>query len=101
MLRETIREIHLQSRGTYAFLRVHAELRLGLGVRVGRKRLERLMGAQGLVGVTRRRRRPTTRRDLQAVPNDDLVAREFSRDRPNQLWVADITEHRTLEGRVY
>jgi putative transposase len=100
-LRETIGEIHRQSRGTYGSPRAHAELRLGLGVRVGRKRVERLMRAQGLQGVTRRRRRGTTRRDPEAVPNDDLVARQFSPDGPNQLWVADITEHPTLEGKVY
>jgi putative transposase len=99
VLRETIGEIHRQSRGTYGSPRVHAELRLGLGMRVGRKRVERLMCAQGLQGVTRRRRRGTTRRDPQAVPNDDLVARQFSPDGPNQLWVADITERPTLEGR--
>jgi transposase InsO family protein len=100
-LRETIVEIHRQSRGTYGSPRVHAELRLGLGVRVGRKRVERLMRCAELQGVTRRRRRGTTKRDSQAVPNDDLVARQFSPHGPNQLWVADITEHPTLEGKVF
>jgi putative transposase len=100
-LRETIVEIHRQSRGTYGSPRVHAELRLGLGVRVGRKRVERLMRCAELQGVTRRRRRGTTRRDPHAVPNDDLVARQFSPHGPNQLWVADITEHPTGEGKVY
>jgi putative transposase len=100
-LRETIREIHRQSRGTYGSPRVHAELRLGLGLRVGRKRVERLMRAEQLQGVTRRRRRGTTRRDPHAVPSDDLVVRQFSPDRSNALWVADITEHPTAEGKVY
>jgi putative transposase len=100
-LASTIRTIHRQSRGTYGSPRVHAELRLGLGVRVGRKRVERLMRAEGLHGVTRRRRRGVTKRDAAAVPNDDLVARRFRPDGPNQLWVADITEHPTSDGRVY
>lgn len=100
-LRQTITEIHRQSRGTYGAPRVHAELRLGLGIHVGRKRVERLMRAEGLQGVTRRRRRGLTRRDAAAVPNDDLVARRFSPQGPNELWVADITEHPTDEGRVY
>jgi putative transposase len=100
-LRETIGEIHRQSRGTYGAPRVHAELRLGREIRVGRKRVERLMRQAGLQGVTRRRRHGTTKRDPQAVPNDDLVARQFSPDGPNQLWVADITEHPTAEGKVY
>ena len=100
-LSAAIREIHRQSRGTYGAPRVHAELRLGREIRVGRKRVERLMREQSLQGVTRRRRRGTTKRDPQAVPNDDLVARQFSPDGPNQLWVADITEHSTAEGKVY
>ena len=100
-LRATIRDIHSQSRGTYGAPRVHAELRLGLGIRVGRKRVERLMRAEGLRGITRRRRRGLTRRDPAAVPNDDLVARQFSPNGPNELWVADITEHPTDDGRVY
>lgn len=97
----TIREVHRQSRGTYGAPRVHAELRLGLGINVGRKRVERLMRTENLQGVTRRRRRGLTRRDATAVPNDDLVARQFSPKGPNQLWVADITEHPTDDGRVY
>jgi putative transposase len=100
-LRMTIREIHRQSRGTYGAPRVHAELRLGLDIRVGRKRVERLMRSDGLQGVTRRRRKGLTRRDAAAVPNDDLVARQFRPDGPNQLWVADITEHPSAEGKVY
>lgn len=100
-LASTIATIHRQSRGTYGSPRVHAELRLGMGIHVGRKRVERLMRAEGLEGVTRRRRRGLTKRDAAAIPNDDLVARQFSPDGPNQLWVADITEHPTPEGRVY
>jgi putative transposase len=98
---ETIREIHRQSRGTYGAPRVHAELRLGRDIRVGRKRVERLMRAASLQGITRRRRRGLTRRDAAAVPNDDLVHRRFSPEGPDRLWVADITEHPTDEGRVY
>lgn len=96
-----IENIHRQSRATYGSPRVHAELRLGLGIRVGRKRVERLMRAQGLQGVTRRRRKGCTRRDRDAVPSDDLVVRRFSPDGPDRLWVADITEHPTGTGKVY
>ena len=97
-LRSTIAVIHRWSRGTYGAPRVHAELRLGMGIHVGRKRAERLMRADGLQGVTRGRRRGLTKRDADAVPNDDLVARRFSPEEPNELRVADITEHPTVEG---
>jgi putative transposase len=53
---EQIRDIHARSRGTYGAPRVHAELRLGLGVRAGRKRVARLMRSAGIIGVHRRRR---------------------------------------------
>jgi putative transposase len=99
---EMIREIHCQSRCTYGSPRVHAELRLGEGIRVGRKRVERLMRQVGIEGIhTRRRKRGCTRRDPNAVPSDDLVNRCFTVAGPDRLWVSDITEHPTLEGKVY
>ncbi len=96
-----IREIHARSRGTYGAPRIQAELRLGLEVRVGRKRVARLMRAGGIVGVHRRRRHGLTRRDPAATPAPDLVARQFSPPAPDRLWVADITQQRTSEGWLY
>lgn len=93
-----IREIHTMSRGTYGVPRVHAELRLGCGVRCGRKRVARLMRASGLQGIYIRR----THRRWSAPPvHDDLVQRRFVADAPNRLWLTDITEHPTREGKVY
>ncbi len=93
-----IAEIHQLSRGTYGSPRVHAELRLGRDVRCGRKRVARLMRTAGLQGAFRRR----TRRRQPAPPvHDDLVQRRFVADAPDKLWVTDITEHPTREGKVY
>ena len=100
-LSEQIRDIHASSRGTYGAPRVHAELRLGLGVRVGRKRVARLMREHGLAGVHRRRGRGLTRRDPVAVPAPDLVQRNFTPPASDRLWVADITQQRTDEGWLY
>jgi putative transposase len=100
-LTETILEVHRQSRGTYGAPRVHAELRLGAGIRVGRKRVARLMRQASIEGVYRRRRRGCTRRNPEAVPSDDLVNRRFSVDGPDKLWVSDITEHPTDTGKVF
>ena len=100
-LTEQIREIHTQSRGTYGSPRVHAELVLGEGIQVGQKRVERLMRRAGLEGIYRRKKHSTTRRDPKAALSDDLVNRQFSVDRPDVLWVGDVTEHPTTEGKVY
>jgi putative transposase len=100
-LTDQIRQIHARSRGTYGAPRVHAELRLGLDVHVGRKRVARLMRAAGLQGCHRRRLRGLTRRDPDAVPAPDLVERNFTPPGPDRLWVADITQQRTDQGWLY
>ena len=91
-------EIHAMSRGTYGVPRVHAELRLGRGVRCGRKRVARLMKLARLQGIYRRRGKH--RRPAPAV-HDDLVRRRFVADAPDRLWLTDITEHPTGEGKLY
>lgn len=78
------------------------QLRLGHGIRVGRKHLARLMRHAGLVGVHRRSTRPaTTLRDAAAKPAPDLVDRHFTVAALNQLWVADITYLPTAAGFLY
>jgi putative transposase len=101
LLGEQIRQIHAHSRGTYGAPRIHAELRLGLGVHVSRKRVARIMCEHGLQGVHRRRRGGLTRRDPAATPAPDLVQRRFAPPGPDQLWVADITQQRTDQGWLY
>ena len=59
-LTERIRVIHKKSRGTYGSRRIHAELRLEHGIRVGKKRVERLMALAGLSGCLPRPRKRTT-----------------------------------------
>jgi putative transposase len=100
-LLKRIRTIHAGSRQTYGAPRVHAELRAS-GERHGRKRVARLMRGAGLAGASHRRGGPvTTRRAKEACPAPDLVDRDFSATRPNQLWVADITFVPTLAGFLY
>jgi putative transposase len=95
-----IREIHTQSRGTYGSPRVHAELRRQ-GIRVGRKRVERLMAAADLSGLHRRRKGKTTIRVQGVRVASDLVERDFNPEAPNRLWCADIKEIPTWEGKLY
>ena len=93
-----IKEIHSISRGTYGAPRIHDELRLGRSVRCGRKRVARLMRRANLCGIYRRRKNGT--RPLPPV-HDDLVKRCFVASAPDRLWLTDITEHQTREGKVY
>ena len=100
-LTNTIVDIWHMSRRSYGSPRVHAELRLGEGLCCSRKRVARLMRQAGVSGIYRRRRRGCTRRDPAAEPADDLVQRQFDPLGPDQLWVMDVTEHPTDEGKVY
>ena len=100
-LTERIRQIHQASRGVYGAPRIHAELQLEHGIRVGRKRVARLMKAADIAGVRPRKRFKTTIRIPGITPATDLVERQFRPDRPNGLWVADITYLRTGEGWLY
>lgn len=99
-LLERIEASHLRSRGTYGARRVHADL-LEEGVRVGRKRVERLMRESGLCGVSRRRRYRTTVAGPERPSSPDLVERDFHADEPNRLWVADITYIPTYAGFLF
>jgi putative transposase len=99
-LTEKVKEIHAQSRGTYGSPRVHAELRRQ-GLRVGRKRVERLMRQAGLSGDHKRRKGKTTLRVQGVRVADDLVERDFNPQAPNRLWCADIKEIPTWEGKLY
>jgi putative transposase len=100
-LLKQITRVHADSRETYGSPRVHAELTLGLGLEVNLKRVARLMREAGIQGLYRRRRRGCTVRDPTAEPSGDLVKRQFTVEGPNRLWVTDITEHPTGEGKVY
>lgn len=100
VLLKRIRTVHATSHATYGAPRVHAEL-LANGQRHSRKRVARLMRMAGLVGVSRRRGVVTTRRDKDARPAPDLVERNFTAERANQLWVADITYIPTSAGFLY
>ncbi len=100
-LKKVIEEIHAKSRGAYGAPRVHAELRMGRGIRCSKKRVARLMRELGLQGAHRRRRFGCTKRDPRKEGFPDLVDRQFRADAPNKLWVADMTEHLTAEGLWY
>jgi hypothetical protein len=95
---DRMRSVHATSRGTYGARRVHAALVLGQGISVGRQAVERLMRVAGIQGLSGR---PRHRKSAPHAAATDRVGRQFAREEPNQLWVTDITEHPTREGKVY
>jgi putative transposase len=80
---------------------VQAELRLGHGIQVSRKRVQRLMREAGVAGLVKVKRGKTTIRVPGVRVADDLVDRQFRPSAPNVLWVADLTYLRTWEGWLY
>ena len=100
-LTEKIKQIHDDSRGVYGVPRIHAELRMEHDVRVGRKRVARLMKAAGIAGVRPRKRWRTTIRIPGITPASRPRRAPVQTDAPNVLWVADITYLRTGEGWLY
>lgn len=96
-LTNLIARIHIESRGIYGGRR-DAELTLGHGVTVAHGQVELLMQRAGLRGVTGR---PKWKRNKPDSIASGKVNRAFARSGPNQLWVTDITEHPTREGKVH
>ena len=94
-----IRNLHLAHRGRYGEPRIHAALR-DLGHTASRGRIERLMRHHG-IRAARRFRTCTTdsRHDWPIAPN--RLNQNFAADRPNQVWLADITYVPTSEGWLY
>jgi putative transposase len=99
-LLERITAIWTDSRATYGSPRVHAHLARD-GIRVGRKRVERLMRQANLKGAHRSRYFHTTESDPSARVAPDLVDRNFHADAPDQLWVADFTYLRIDGGFLF
>ena len=93
-----IREVHVASRGTYGYRRIHAELTMAMNVQVSSRLISVLMTQAGIYGLPGPAR---VKRLRGVVTSEDLVNRKFHRLAPNELWVTDITEHPTREGKVF
>ena len=100
-LTDKIEAIHRRSRGAYGSPNIHAELADDHGIRIGRKRVARLMRAAHIRGVTLQRFVVTTHATPGAKTPIDLVKRRFYAEAPNRLWVADATYIPTWTGFLY
>jgi len=99
-LRTQIVRVHASNFGVYGARKVWRQLHRE-GIPVARCTVERLMRELGLEGVRRGKTRRTTAPDETAPRPADLVQRDFSASRPNELWVADLTYVATWSGFVY
>jgi putative transposase len=99
-LKAEIRRVHAEHFGVYGARKLWRQLHRE-GIAVARCTVERLMRELGLQGVRRGKPRRTTTPDAAAPRPADLVERDFSAQRPNQLWVADLTYVATWSGFVY
>jgi transposase InsO family protein len=99
-LRTEISRVHAENFGIYGARKVWRQLHRE-GIRVARCTVERLMRELGLQGVRRGKTRRTTTPEEAAPRPADLVERNFSASRPNELWVADLTYVATWSGFVY
>ena len=98
-LADVVTEIWEWSRRTYGWRRIQAELAEVHDHTANKKLLRAVMRKHHISGLPRPKAR---RRDLTRAPTTaDLVNREFSRAGPNLLWMTDITEHPTREGKLY
>ena len=99
-LRPQIRRVWESNFGVYGARKVWRQLhREGIGV--ARCTVERLMRLEGLKGVVRGETKRTTIPDDSAARPADLVDRSFEADRPDRLWLSDITYVPTWSGFVY
>jgi len=95
-----IRRVHGESDGVYGQLKVWDELN-ETGVRVARCTVERLMRRHEIYGVGPAKAKKTTLPGERPVAAADLVRRDFTASRPDELWLADFTYVRTWEGWAY
>ena len=99
-LLKLIREIHEQTKAAYGSPRIYEEIK-GRGIPVGKGRVERLMRENGLRGRHKRRFKATTdsKHSLPVAPN--RLEQNFTTERPDQVWTADVTYLATGEGWLY
>ena len=100
ILKDAIKYEHSKSRLTYGYRRIYAQLRKQ-GVTAGINQIHRLMRSLKLMPHYRKRYMLTTRSKNDQKYFKNVLNRRFDTQRPNQVWVADITYIPTYEGWLY
>lgn len=99
-LLEMIRLLFIESKERYGSPRITAELRRQ-GINCNKKRIARLMSKYGIEAKIFRRYRNTTNSEHKREKSENILGREFNRQRSNEVWTSDITYIRTSEGWLY
>jgi len=99
-LYDKIETVYNENHGVYGSPRIYRELR-DQGVACSENRLARLMRLRGLQAKQSKRFKTTTKRNRAHPAAPNLLKRDFTADRPDQKWLADITYIATLEGWLY
>jgi transposase InsO family protein len=95
---DAAREVHADD-PVFGYRFIADELAQEHGIRASENRVHRLCSQHGIFSVLARKK---GRRPKSGEPvHDDLVRREFTAKAPNRLWLTDITEHPTVEGKLY
>jgi len=95
-----IRAVFDEYKGIYGSPRMHSELR-DQGIMCGRKRVARLMRANGLRAKAARKFKATTNSKHNYPVHPNLLQQNFTIDAPNKIWTVDITYIWTGEGWLY
>jgi putative transposase len=96
-----IRRIFLDNESNYGSPRIWNELNNVQGIRCSENRVARLMRVAGIMAIQKRKFRITTNSKHNYAVWPNILCRNFEVDRPNAVWVSDITYIWTLEGWLY
>lgn len=99
-LLELVREAFENSKRRYGYKRIHLELK-GMGIVASAKRIMRLMTRHGLVPLFKSAKRYSSYKGELTKAPKNLVDRDFHAERPNMLWVTDLTEFSIPAGKAY
>jgi len=100
ILLSIIKDIFAESKERYGSPRITAELKRR-GIKCNKKRIARLMRKNGIEARIFKKYKNTTISDHHRERSENILAREFNRKRPNEVWTSDITYIRTEEGWLY